>query len=376
MMRKYVLILCALATVCASDIASAAAPIYGSAEETRRARDAMPPEGRSLIYIYRRPDDAGGSSPVIWINAYQVGRLVPGTFTAWRIAPGRVEIRVEGALTTRLPFTSEAGNIYLIRVSVIQIAQGPAARLARMPPGARRNELANTRILRNPRDIPATLPKALPVVPPVVPPPPPLPPEPRAAPAPPPPAPPAPELRAEPKAAPAKRISPSKFVLMLKTGTLTLAEDTQQILGIDRAFDDTVSGLYSIEALYQLPAIAIGGEVIGYSTEFTSAGASDKHDVDVMNVFVNARKYFRSGRRIQPFIGAGLGAATADISGPTIAGDTFGLAYQLTAGVEFRVARVGLQAEVKHIGAETEDENNEKIDVSGTGAFLGVGLHF
>jgi opacity protein-like surface antigen len=116
--------------------------------------------------------------------------------------------------------------------------------------------------------------------------------------------------------------------------------------------------------------------VIGYSTEFTSVGASDTHDVDVLSVFVNARKYFRGGRRIQPFIGAGLGAATADISGPTITGDTFGLAYQLMAGVEFRVARVGLQVEAKHISAETEDENNEKIDVSGSGIFLGVGLHF
>jgi hypothetical protein len=32
--------------------------------------------------------------------------------------------------------------------------------------------------------------------------------------------------------------------------------------------------------------------------------------------------------------------------------------------------------EAKHISAETEDENNEKVDVSGTGVFLGLGLHF
>ncbi len=229
-----------------------------------------------------------------------------------------------------------------------------------MPPDARRNELAAIRLLKNPREIPATLPTAAPAVTP-----------------PPPPAPPAPAPKPEPKAAPAKRISPSKFSLILKAGTLTLTDDIQTLFGIDRSFDDNASGVYAVEGLYQLPhAITIGGEVISYSTEFTTSGLSDKHDVDVLEIFFNAKKYFRTDRRIQPFIGAGLGGAQADVSGPSISGDVSGVAFQVMAGVEFRIKRVGLQVEVKHISADIEDDNNEKFDVSGTGIFLGVRVHF
>ncbi len=351
--------LCALATLFASNHGSAAEPIYSSPEETRRIRAAMPVQGRAAIYIYRRHDDAGGPSPAIWLNRYRVGRLLPDTFSALWVSAGRIEIRAEGVQTTRLPLTSEVGNIYLIRVSVIQTAQGPNARLTRVPPDARRNELAAIRLLKNPREIPAA------------------PPKPRVAPAPSPPAPPAPKPKAEPKGAPAKRISPGKFSLILKAGTHTLTDDIQTLFGIDRSFDDKASGVYAVEGLYQLPhAITIGGEVISYSTEFTTSGLSAKHDVDVLEIFVNAKKYFRTDRRIQPFIGAGIGGARTDVSGPTISGAASGVAFQVMAGVEFRVKRVGLQAEVKHISADTEDDNSEKIDVSGTGIFLGVRLYF
>jgi opacity protein-like surface antigen len=368
-MRASLLALSALVIFAANDIVSAAEPIYGQPDETKRIRDAMPVPGRAIIYIYRRHDDTGGPSPVIYLNTYQVGRLLPGTFTSWRVSPGQIEVRAEGLQTTRLPLTSQAGNIYLIRVSVKESARGVNARLTRVRPDARASELAGTQLLKNPREIPAALPKPAPVAPP----------PPRVAPAPtPPPAPPPPKPKPKAKVAPAKQIPPTKAAVILKLGTLTLADDTQDLFGMDQTFDDTASGVYALEGLYQLPhGITIGGELIGYSTEFTTTGTTNKHDVDVLEFFVNAKKYFRSDRLIQPFVGVGVGAATTDVSGPTISGDTSGLAYQLMAGVEFRFNRVmGLQVEAKYIGAETEDDNNEKIDVSGTGVFLGVGLHF
>ena len=361
MIRTPVFTLCALAIFFASTAASAAQPIYGSPDETRRIRDAMPAKGRAIIYIYRRHDDTGPPSPVIWLNTYQVGRLLPGTLTAWRVSPGQIEIRAEGVKTRKLPLTSEAGNIYLVRVSVKQTARGATARLTLVPSDARRSELAGLQLLKNPREIPETLPKAPPVTPP----------PPAKPPAPPPPK---PEAKPKRKAAP---IAPSKFAVIFKVGTLTLADDRQTLFGVDRTFDDSASGVYALEGLYQLPnAITLGGELISYSTEFTSSGLSDKHDVDVLSLFFNAKKFFRSDRRIQPFIGAGLGAASTDVSGPTVKGDTSGVAFQVMAGVEFRFNRLGLQVEAKYLSADTEDDDNEKIDVSGTGVFLGLGVHF
>ena len=119
---------------------------------------------------------------------------------------------------------------------------------------------------------------------------------------------------------------------------------------------------------------AVGGEILSYTAEFTTAG--NKHDVDVLSFLANAKKYFRTDSSLQPYIGAGLGVATTDISGPSISGNTSGLAYQLTAGLEYRSESIGVFGEIKTIGADTEDDSNENIDVSGTGFFAGVAFHF
>ncbi len=103
--------LCALATLFASDSGSAAEPIYSSPEDTRRIRAALPIEGRATIYIYRHHDDAGGPSPAIWLTRYRVGRQLPGTFSALWVSAGRIEVRPEGVQTTRLPLTFEVGHI-------------------------------------------------------------------------------------------------------------------------------------------------------------------------------------------------------------------------------------------------------------------------
>ncbi len=115
---------------------------------------------------------------------------------------------------------------------------------------------------------------------------------------------------------------------------------------------------------------------MSYSTEISTPGFSDKNDVDVFIIFANGKKYFRTDSRLQPFIGAGIGGASTDVSGPTIDGSTSGLAYQLMAGVEYRSKNFGVFAELKSISADTESDNNEKIDVSGTGFFAGIAFHF
>jgi len=361
-LAAYVLLFVAL---WASQAALAAAPVLGSTAESRYAREAAPAKGKAIIYIYRRHDDAAGLSPRIWLNTFEVGRLVPGTFTAWQLSPGRLEIRADGVETTRLSVTSEAGKVYLIRVSVSQTADGPNARLTRITPESGRADMAATQLLKNPRDVTATVVQAPVVPPPVV----------QAAPAPKPAPEPAPATTAVEE--PAGPLAPGGFALLLKTGQLTLSSDTQKIGNIDRSVDDKASGLYAVEAYYQFRnGFTVGGEIMGYKTEITTPGFSDKNDVDVSIIFVNGKKYFRTDSRLQPYIGAGFGGASTDVSGPTINGSTSGFSYQLMAGVEYRGKNVGVFGEVKQISADTESDNNESIDLSGTGFFVGVALHF
>ena len=172
--------------------------------------------------------------------------------------------------------------------------------------------------------------------------------------------------------------------VMLKVGALTLSEETQSIrvngVDYDLIFDDSASGVFAVEVYYQFNSgLAVGGEILNYTANFTTAGiGTDEHDVDVLTVMGIVKQYFRPNSSLQPYLGAGLGVTSTDISGPPggIAGNTSGISYQVLAGIEYRGADIGVFGEAKYLSADTEDDNNQSIDVSGTGLFAGVAFHF
>jgi len=340
----------------------AAEPVFGTDAESKYTREIRPPKGKAIVYIYQRQQDGTGVSPTIWLNNREIGRLVPGSFTVWQFSPGQVNVRVDGRPPASLSIATQAGRIYLFRLTVTQTAAGEAAQLKLMPESYRGGDLAATRLIKNPREVTASVARA-----------------PAAVPAPAPAGKPAATEQAAAKPAARPKAAPTTggYALQFKTGALTLSEDRQTILGAERSFDDSASGLYGIEAYYQFPSgVTVGGEIIGYTAEFTTTGLDDRHDVDVLIILANARQYFRTSTNLQPFIGAGIGVASTDTSGPTIAGTTAGLAYQLLAGVEYRLENFGVFGEYKFISADTESDNNEKIDVSGSGLFAGISFHF
>jgi opacity protein-like surface antigen len=153
-------------------------------------------------------------------------------------------------------------------------------------------------------------------------------------------------------------------------------KDTQTILGVDRSFDKSASGIYAIEAYYQLDdGLAVGGELLGYKSQFTTPSNTDTGDVTAHVLLANAKQYYRTDTRVQPFIGAGIGIATTSVSG-SISGNTSGFAYQLMAGLEYRASNVGVFGEAKYVGANTKTSNGQKVDATGIGFFAGVAFHF
>ena len=341
-----------------SHVVVAAEPVFGTSAEGKYLREIKPPKGKAVVYIYQRQGDGSGASPMIWLNNYQIGRLVPGAFTIWQLAPGQLNLRVEGTDSAGFSLVSEAGKVYLFRVVMTQTATGPMAQLIRMPESYR-TDLAATQLLKNPGAVTAAA---------VV----------------------APSKQSEPPAQaatdkpatqsspqPGAAIVPGGIGLMLKLGSMTLAEDTQTIYGIERNYDDNVSGLYAIEAYYQFASgFTVGGELLSYSTTFTTSGLNDTHDVDVYTLLANAKQYFRPYTSLQPYIGAGVGIAATDVSGPTVQGNTSGLAYQLIAGIEYRGKTIGGFGELKYLGADTESDDSQSIDVSGTAMLAGIAFHF
>jgi opacity protein-like surface antigen len=353
---KYLLLLFMLVL---NHFAFANVPVFGSSAESKYARELTPPKGKAIVYIYQRKQDGAGVSPIIKLNKYEIGRIVPGSFTVWQLAPGRLELHVGGVEPVSLSLTSQAGKVYLFRLSVTQTVAGPKAQLESLP-ATYRTDLAATQYIKNPRQVtPAVVQiPAKPVTPPTTPP---------AA---------AAKPVAEPQPEPEMAWQAGGVALLLKIGTLSLSKDTQTILGVDRSFDKSASGIYAIEAYYQLDdGLAVGGELLGYKSQFTTPSNTDTGDVTAHVLLANAKQYYRTDTRVQPFIGAGIGIATTSVSG-SISGNTSGFAYQLMAGLEYRASNVGVFGEAKYVGANTKTSNGQKVDATGIGFFAGVAFHF
>ena len=349
-----------LGMLLASQVSFAAVPVFGTTAESKYARELVPPQGKAIVYIYQREQDGTGVSPTIWLNNYEIGRIVPGSFTVWQLAPGRLGLRVGGTDPASLSLISQAGKVYLFRLSVTQTASGPKAQLESLP-GNYRGDLTTTRFIKNPRQLTAEAVQvpAKPITPPVAT------------------TKPVTKPKTKPRVERAVALEPGGMALLLKLGTLSLANDTQTILGTDRSFDKSASGPYAVEFYYQFQdSMTVGGEFLGYKATFTTTGFNDTHDVSVHVLLANAKQYYRTDTRLQPFIGAGVGVATTDVSGPTISGNTSGFAYQLMAGVEYRSENIGFFGEAKYVGANTKSSNDQNIDASGTGLFAGIVFHY
>lgn len=163
---------------------------------------------------------------------------------------------------------------------------------------------------------------------------------------------------------------------MLKFGSFSLANDSQDILGAARAFDTSASSVASFEGEWFVrPDISLGLEVTKFSNDYSTPSATAIGSTDTTAVLLNAKRYFLPGGAWQPYIGAGLGSATVDFSG-AITGSTSGFAPQAVAGIQWRADQLALRAEYKYLKADTKDNGGQKVDMSGGGLFLGIGFYF
>ena len=89
---------------------------------------------------------------------------------------------------------------------------------------------------------------------------------------------------------------------------------------------------------------------------------------------VNGKVYFRLANSFYPFVGAGVGLAKASYSGG-LTGNATGLAFQGTAGMEFRFNRVGVNVQYKYLDSTTGD-NGKEVKVGGSGILAGVSIVF
>ncbi len=343
-----------------------------SPEQDRRAKQATPPSGKALIYVYRLGDASADTAPGLWLNGRDSGRLEPHTYGMWAAGPGRLDIRAGKVDAAPLTFSCQDGRVYFVQLSV---NRDGSVSLKQVSYGAGRTELAQARLVLDP----ALAARAA------------------AAPKPPvavqTPAPPAPAVRKavpveKPKARPEaveEESGEGSVTLIAKVGSFQLASASQRIAALSREFS-AASVAYGLEGEWRFSnGFALGLEVFGHTQDYTTAAPStESGDMNVTNVFLNAKKYFRPQAIVQPYIGIGLGSATASLSAGSnggVTGSAGAFAVQGMVGVAFRWQHVGIYTEIKYERAELDATNTttglaETVDVSGAGLFAGMSVHF
>ncbi len=296
-----------------------------SREADRQAKFAVPAAGEALVYVYR-PNHAGAPAVAVAVNGRDSVQLAPRTFMLWKVEPGRAELTAEGA-ATRLVLPAEGGRVYYVELS------GRPVALRQVSFAAGRAQIQQAHLVARPAAVP-----------------------------------PAPVATQPPRYR-------GNVALALKAGSFKLAEESQRILSANRRFDASASSVFALEGEWFVqPTTSFGLEVLSYANDYTTPGSTASGSTDTTAVLFNVKRYF-GARAWQPYLGLGIGGAAMDFSG-VITGNTGGLALQLAGGLQWRSSRMAVRAEYKYLNADTEDDNGQKVDASGSGLFLGIGVYF
>lgn len=329
---------------CGVSVADAAVSFAPSAAD-RSAKQATPPNGRALLYVYRPADTGPDESPVLTLNSYSIGRLAKNSYYYWSVAPGTVELATEGRVARRLSLRSAAGRVYFVRLTT---GRGGEIELQQVSYGAGRTEVQRARLLVA--------------------------------------APPSAEKResAKPAASAKTRTyesepeptTPGGVNLILKGGSFSLGSKSQNVTAGPTTFAvDFNSGatIFGLEGEWMFGnGWAVGGEISSQSHTYTNLPQSPtgKGDMTSTKFLVNGKKYFRVDQVARPYVGAGLGVAIVNMSGD-ISGTGAGAAAQVMGGVLFQWRIVGIYTEAAYQKAESEG-----VDSGGLGIFAGLSLHF
>lgn len=331
----------------------AAVPL-ASRNADRAAKSAAPPKNQAFVYAYRR-EDRSKVALAVTLNGRDTVRLDSRTFAMWTVKPGRIEITAQGT-TSALALTLQGGRVYY--VEVLRLPSGvPALRRVSFPIG--RTEVYRSRLVQQGRGAPRVVPPAAPT--------------PKAA---------------TPKAAtpppPRPRRGADRFALLVKPGSFKINTESQTLNLMSGTstpqFDTSSSTVFGVEGEWFVrPDISIGVEVVKFSNEYVDTSAVPptipNGSTDTLVLLINAKRYFLPASDWQPFIGAGLGSAVVDFGGP-ITGSTSGVALQAVGGVQWRRDQFALRAEYKYLKADTKENTGQKVDMSGSGFFLGIGFYF
>jgi len=356
---------------------------------------ATPPPGRALVFVFRNDRVPLAAQVPVVVNTELLGALANGTFVTATVSPGNTYLRIGDRLLSTLYFVAAANQSYFVRVDATYGLSLVRTDVQLVSETEGRRSLEQSRYVGGAPSVVVAAPRppqpSVTLAPPPAKPsvavaPPPPPPPPSVAPVPPPPPPP-PSVAPAPAAAqpaPEPVVSApteeprreSEFALIASAGTFKMANGDQVVAGLPSTYDTTSKSVIGIEAEWRSgTGFSLGGEIFSYKNDLVSPAAANPNAQQEVRAFMaNGKYYFRAASWLYPFVGAGIGVASATYSGG-FTGSATGLAYQGLAGVEFRFKPVGVYVQYKNLSAKTGDTGKE-VKVGGSGILAGISISF
>ena len=361
--------LCACRSVGGALLLSALCSLFSTppAHAEDGARHAIPPSGKALVSVFRIDRAPLAAQVPVIVNTALVGELAHGTFITATVSPGNTYLRIGDRVLSTLSFVAAANQSYFVRVEAIYGQTLVRTEVYLVSETEGRRALAQSRFVGVAPAVVAPAPRTE---------------QPIVAPAPPTEQ---PSYAAEPPAtqpAAAREIRvPDEsgrdwdIALIANAGAFKLANGNQVIAARPSTYDTTSKSVFGFGAEWRSGAgVAAGGEVFSYKNALVSTGAIPNAQQEVLAIMVNGKYYFRAASWLYPFVGAGIGLASATYSGG-FKGNTTGLTYQGLAGLDFRFKPVGLYVQYKYLAATTGNSSNE-VKVGGSGILAGVSITF
>jgi len=166
-----------------------------------------------------------------------------------------------------------------------------------------------------------------------------------------------------------------------KTGYFTPVSTRETIGSANRKLSSS-SLLYGVHSEWRdISGIAIGIEWFSHNRDYTTVGSAESGDVDFSYYMTTGRYFFKTQTVFEPFIGAGIGRATADFSAGGNGGISSSVdsnAFQVVAGLNYRwkIAAVYVSAYAEYKYLRDLFTLGGSVNASGHALSVSFGAHF
>jgi opacity protein-like surface antigen len=352
------------------------AALFGAVPPVHAQQDASratPPSGKALMFVFRSDRAPVATQVPVFVNSTRVGELTNSSFVVATVNPGRTLLRLGNQAAPTYAFEAAANRSYFVRVEALAGVQPVRTEVRLVNETEGRRALSQSRFLGGVVIAPGAPQPPVSAAPRV---PPPLAPAAAAPRVQPPAAPPRAQPPSEAARSAAAETAPadaSEFALIANFGTFKMANSDQTVAGTpNTVFDKTSSPVFGLEAEWRSKeGFAAGAEVFYYLNDVTSANSQQQ----VVAIMANGKYYFHAADWFYPFVGGGIGFATATYTGGSLQGNAGGLAYQGLAGMDFRFGSFGVHLQYKYLAATTGKSPNQ-VKVGGGGVLAGVSISF